>query len=73
MDSLTLQTTLNQVVSLSHHVMAPCAGMRCVASVTLLNGKVHVLLSDLMDLAHVLVKGHHDYDSEYCTPLKCKQ
>ena len=25
----------------------------------------------LMDLAHVLVKGHHDCDSEYCTPLKC--
>ena len=73
MDSLTLQTTLNQVVSLTHHVMAPCAGMRCEASVTLLNGNVHVLLSDLMDLAHVLVKGHHDCDSEYCTPLKCKQ
>ena len=72
MVSLTLQTTLNQVVSLSHHVMAPCTGMRCEASVTLLNGKVHVLF-DLMDVAHVLVKGHHDCDSEYCTPLKCKQ
>ena len=54
MDSLTLQTTLNQVVSLSHHVMAPCAGMRCEASVTFLNGNVHVLLSDLMDLAHYM-------------------